>query len=68
MVVKQEKVGILNEIFVEIEQDFCENYSIVAYDDANTVWFEEFATTKKQADKIADRLYKKVYRLTAEEF
>lgn len=57
---KTNKVNSINEITIEIEETFMNNWSILAYDQEGGVFIEKFADTYEEAVVIADKLFIKV--------
>jgi hypothetical protein len=60
MIYKETKINSINTLTIEIEEDFNESFSVVAYDSEGFIWIERFAKTMEQAKKLADKLHKKL--------
>lgn len=54
------KVNSINTISCHIEQTFNDNYSIIVFDEEGGVWIEKYAQTLKDAEIIAEKLFKEV--------
>jgi superfamily II helicase len=63
MIYIETEINSINTLTIEIEKDFNESYSVLAYDSEGFIWIEKFADTIKGAEKIADNLYKKLIKL-----
>jgi hypothetical protein len=59
MIYVTKKISTINSLTIEIEKDFTDSYSILAFDEEGLFWIEKFADTFEQAEKIADKLEKK---------
>jgi len=60
MIYKESKINSINTLTIEIEEDFNESFSVVAYDSEGFIWIEKFAKTIEQAKKLADKLHEKL--------
>jgi hypothetical protein len=60
MIYLETKINSINTLTIEIEQDFNESFSVLAYDEEGLIWIEKFAKTIEQAKKLADKLHKKL--------
>jgi hypothetical protein len=56
----KKKLNSINTLTIEIEEAFNNNFSIVAYDNEDSVWIEKFADTYEDAKKIAEKLNIKI--------
>jgi hypothetical protein len=54
------KIDLINTLTIEIEDDFTDSYSVLAYDSEGLIWIEKFADTLQEAEKIAHKLEKKL--------
>jgi hypothetical protein len=50
------KLNSINVLTIEIEENFSNEYSIVAFDNEGGVFIEKFAKTLEEAKKIAEKL------------
>jgi len=60
MIYKETKIDSINTLTIEIEEDFNDSFSVVAYDSEGFIWIEKFADTFQSAEKLAEKLYKKL--------
>lgn len=51
------KLNSINNLTIEIEESFNDNFSILAYDQEGGIWVEKFAKTLNEAKLIAEKLY-----------
>jgi superfamily II helicase len=59
MIYLDKKINSINSLIIEIEQDFNESYSVIAYDLEGLIWLEKFADNMQEAEKLAKKLEKK---------
>jgi hypothetical protein len=59
MIYLTKKIDLINTLTIEIEKDFNESFSVLAYDSEGLIWIEKFADTFEQAEKLAHKLEKK---------
>ena len=59
MIYLDKKINSINSIIIEIEQDFNDSYSVIAYDLEGLIWIEKFADNMQDAQKLAQKLEKK---------
>jgi len=59
---KQIKLNLFNTLTVEIEPNFNDTFSIVAYDEDGEVWKEKFANTYLLAVVVAQELIKSILK------
>lgn len=57
---KTKKVNSINQITVEIEESFMNNWSVLAYDEEGDVYIEKFAKNYNEAVLIADKLLENI--------
>ncbi len=57
---KSKKVNSINEITVEIEETFMNNWSILVYDQEGGIFIEKFADNYDAAVVVADKLFNKI--------
>ena len=60
--VYETKLNSINKLTIEIEEDFNNQYSVVAYDDNNNFFIERFAPTFEQAKEVAKKLHDKIVK------
>jgi hypothetical protein len=60
MIYVTKKIDLINTLTIEIEDDFTDSYSVLAYDSEGLIWIEKFADTLQEAEKIAHKLEKKL--------
>ena len=64
MVYKQSKLNSINSLTIEIEENFSDQFSILAYDEEGEIWIEKFEETIESAKVVAEKLYKKLTKKT----
>jgi hypothetical protein len=64
MVYKQSKLNSINSLTIEIEENFSDQFSILAYDEEGEIWIEKFEKTIESAKVVAEKLYKKLTKKT----
>jgi hypothetical protein len=60
MIYVTKKISTINSLTIEIEHDFTDSYSVLAFDQEGLFWIEKFADTLEEAEKIAHKLEKKL--------
>jgi hypothetical protein len=59
MIYLEKKINSINSLIIEIEQDFNNQFSVIAYDLEGLIWIEKFADNMQNAKKLAQKLEKK---------
>jgi hypothetical protein len=60
MIYLTKKIDLINTLTIEIEKDFNESFSVLAYDSEGLIWIEKFSDTLVGAEKLAYNLEKKL--------
>ena len=60
MIYTEKKIDSINTLTIEIEKDFNDSFSVLAYDSEGLVWIEKFADTLLGAQKLAHKLENKL--------
>lgn len=56
------KLNSINKLTVEIEENFNNEFSILAYDEEGGVFVEKFAPTFEKAKEAAEKLHNKIVK------
>jgi hypothetical protein len=60
MIYSTKKIDLINTLTIEIEKDFNQSFSVLAYDSEGLIWIEKFSDTLVGAEKLAHNLEKKL--------
>lgn len=58
----QTKLNSINVLTVEIEENFNNEFSVLAYDNEGGVFLEKFAPTFEKAKEVAKKLHDKIVK------
>jgi hypothetical protein len=60
VIYKKKNVKSKNQIICEIEGTFLDDFAVLVYDQAGSIWIEKYAETLDDATKLADQLFEEV--------